>query len=248
VDLLLEGHTAAVAAASSGLGYAAAEALIAEGVRVAICGSDPGRISAAAERLGRETVALTADLTRRGGGRRFVEDATEALGRLDILVTNTPGPPPGTFATTELAGYRTGLETTLLPAVEMCQAAVPPMRQRGWGRVVAITSTTVRQPIGNLIISTTARTGLTGFLKTLATEVAGDGVTVNSVQPGLHRTARVDHVYGGDLEAQLDGIPSGTVGDPRDFGAVVAFLCSARAGYVTGTAIPVDGGLYAGLQ
>jgi len=130
----------------------------------------------------------------------------------------------------------------------MCREAVPAMQERAWGRVVAITSNSVRQPYPNLILSNTARAGTTGFLKTLATEVAPDGVTVNSVQPGLHRTGRVEALLGDGVEAAARQVPARTIGDPADFGRVVAFLCSESARYVTGAALPVDGGAYAGLQ
>jgi 3-oxoacyl-[acyl-carrier protein] reductase len=122
------------------------------------------------------------------------------------------------------------------------------MRRRGWGRVVAVTSIAVREPIATLILSNTARAGLTGFLKTTAREVAGDGVTVNSLQPGLHRTARLTDVYGDDLSPLAATIPAGVIGDPDDFGAIAAFLCSDAASFITGAAIPVDGGGSHGLQ
>jgi 3-oxoacyl-[acyl-carrier protein] reductase len=128
----------------------------------------------------------------------------------------------------------------------MCYEAVPEMRERKWGRVVAITSIAVRQPIPTLILSNTARAGLTGFLKTLAREVASDGVTVNSLLPGLHATERVSALHA-DPDAAAAGIPAGTLGDPADFGRLAAFLCSEHAGYVTGTATPVDGGMDAAL-
>jgi 3-oxoacyl-[acyl-carrier protein] reductase len=130
----------------------------------------------------------------------------------------------------------------------MCRAAVPPMCERGWGRVVAITSMSVRQPIPSLILSNTARSGVTAFLKTLALEVANRGVTVNSVQPGLHATDRLKSLYGGNVEAAAQEVPAGVVGDPEDFGAVVAFLCSEHARFVVGAAVPIDGGAYLGLQ
>ncbi|HVN50067.1 MAG TPA: SDR family oxidoreductase, partial [Acidimicrobiales bacterium] len=169
------------------------------------------------------------------------------LGQVDILVPNAGGPPPGTFATTDLAAYLPALELNLLSVVALCHAAVPPMQQRGWGRVVAITSISVRQPIGGLILSNTARAGATGFLKTLALEVAADGVTVNSLQPGSHDTDRLRSLYGGDLSDAAAGTPAGVVGRPEDFGAFAAFLCSDHARFVTGAAIPVDGGAYRAL-
>jgi len=129
----------------------------------------------------------------------------------------------------------------------MCDAAVPAMQAQGWGRVVAITSIAVREPIATLILSNTARAGATGFLKTLAREVAPDGVTVNSLQPGLHNTDRVRDLHGSDPDALTGGIPTGALGHPGDFGAVAAFLCSEHARFITGAAIPIDGGAYAGL-
>ncbi len=160
------------------------------------------------------------------GATGFVEQATEALGGVDILVTNAGGPPPGTFASTDLDAYAPALELNLLSTVAMCRAAVPAMAERGWGRVVAITSITVRHPAATLILSNTARAGATAFLKTLATEVAPRGVTVNSVQPGLHATDRLLQLHGGDVSGVGAAVPVGRVGDPDEFGAAVAFLCS----------------------
>ena len=144
-------------------------------------------------------------------------------------MTNAGGPPAGNFATTEVDAYAGAIALDLMSVVAMCKAAVPGFQERGWGRVVAITSLAVRQPYPELILSNTARAGTTGFLKTLAREVAGDGVTVNSVQPGLHRTDRVKELYGDSVDEQ-------PMGDPDDFGATVAFLCSEQA------QIHIDGG------
>ena len=248
MDLGIGGKRAAVAAASAGLGYGSAAALVAEGVRVAICGRDEAKVRAAAERLGELAVPIVADVGTAAGATSFVERATEALGGLDILVPNAGGPPAGTFASTGLEAYGPALELNLLSTVAMCQAALPGMQAQGWGRVVAITSISVRQPIPNLILSNTARTGATAFLKTLAREVAADGVTVNSVQPGSHDTDRIRSLHGGDTARAAAGIPVGILGDPGDFGAVVAFLCSQQARFITGAHVPVDGGAYGGLQ
>jgi 3-oxoacyl-[acyl-carrier protein] reductase len=248
MDLGIAGRRAAVAGASSGLGLATARALAGEGVRVAICGRDQARIDQAAAEIDGDVVALVADVSTVDGATLFVEQALLALGgEVDILVTNSGGPPPGTFASTALDAYPVALDLNLLSAVAMCKAAVPGMQQRGWGRVVAITSIAVRQPIPSLILSNTARAGLTGFLKTLALEVAADGVTVNSVLPGSHDTDRLRSIYGGDLSAVASDTPVGTVGRPEDFGAVAAFLCSDHARFITGSAIPVDGGAYRAL-
>lgn len=247
MDPGLAGKRAAVAAASRGLGFACARALAAEGARVAICGRSEAPITAAAERIGSDAVPLVADVSDPDAARSFVAGARHALGGLDVLVTNAGGPPPGTFATAPFEEYPRALALNLLSVVAMCQEAVPGMQAQGWGRVVAITSIAVRQPIGNLILSNTARAGATGFLKTLAREVAGDGVTVNSVQPGMHETQRLIDAFGDDLAAQAAAVPAGVLGRPEDFGAVVAFLCSEQARFVTGAAIPIDGGAYAGL-
>jgi 3-oxoacyl-[acyl-carrier protein] reductase len=170
------------------------------------------------------------------------------LGGLDILVPNAGGPPPGNFESTPMEAYAPAIELNLLSTVAMCQAAVPTMREQGWGRVVAITSISVRQPIAGLILSNTARAGVTGFLKTLAREVAKDGITVNSVQPGLHATDRLRSLYGDDdMSSVATSVPTRTIGRPEDFGAVVAFLCSDAARYITGAAVPIDGGDYQGL-
>ncbi|HET6950546.1 MAG TPA: SDR family oxidoreductase [Acidimicrobiales bacterium] len=252
MDLGIAGRHAAVAAASAGLGLSCARALVREGVHVTICGRAAERVEDAAAVLraqaggGAEVVGLVADVATSAGATGFVEQAA-GYRPVDILVTNAGGPPPGTFASTDLAAYGPALELNLLSTVAMCKAAVPPMAERGWGRVVAITSITVRQPAAALILSNTARAGATGFLKTLATEVAGRGVTVNSLQPGLHATARLRALHGGDVSGLGAGLPTGTIGDPDDFGAVAAFLCSMQARFVTGVALQVDGGGFPGL-
>jgi 3-oxoacyl-[acyl-carrier protein] reductase len=245
MDLGIAGRRAAVAAASRGLGFAVAQALVAEGVHVAICGRNRETIEEAATQLGAGTVPLVADLSGPAGGTAFVADARAALGGIDILVPNAGGPPPGNFTGVSVDQYLAAFELNCHSTIAMCYEAVPAMREQHWGRVVAITSIAVRQPIAGLILSNTARAGLTGFLKTLAREIAVDGVTVNSLLPGLHATARIASLYGdGDPAA---GIPAGAIGDPADFGRVAAFLCSEHARYVTGTATPVDGGADTGL-
>jgi 3-oxoacyl-[acyl-carrier protein] reductase len=239
MDLGIAGKRAAVAAASAGLGLESARALVNEGVTVAICGRERERIERAAAEIG--AVPLVADVSTPEGATGFVEAATAALGGLDILVTNAGGPPPGNFASTAFAEYQKALDLNLLSVVAMCTAAVPAMQAQGWGRIVAITSISVRQPQANLILSNTARAGATAFLKTLAREVFPDGITVNSVQPSLHATDRLKALYG-------DAGPEGPVGDPADFGQIVAFLCSQQAKFTTGVGLHVDGATYQGLQ
>jgi 3-oxoacyl-[acyl-carrier protein] reductase len=247
MDLGIEGKCAAVAAASTGLGFATAKALAEEGVRVAICGRSRERIEAAAAQLGPAAIALVVDVSETSEARRFVAEARQRLGGLDILVTNAGGPPPGNFAQTDVEAYAGAIAMNLMSVIAMSKEAVPGMQEQGWGRVVAITSVAVRQPIANLILSNTARSGATGFLKTMATEVACDGVTVNSIQPGFHATDRVRSLVGGNLESIANALPAGVVGTPADFGKVAAFLCSEPARFITGAALQVDGGAYAGL-
>jgi 3-oxoacyl-[acyl-carrier protein] reductase len=246
VDLGIAGRRAAVAAASKGLGFGVARALAAEGVTVAICGRERATIDAAAEQIGSGTVPLVADVSSVEGATGFIRDARGALGGIDILVLNAGGPPAGDFAHTTVDQYLDAFELNCHGAIAMCYDAVPEMRERRWGRVVAITSIAVRQPIPNLILSNTARAGLTGFLRTLAREVAGDGVTVNSLLPGLHETERIAALHGSPAQLAA-GIPAGFIGDPADFGRIAAFVCSEHARYLTGTAIQVDGGAYGAL-
>jgi 3-oxoacyl-[acyl-carrier protein] reductase len=247
MNLGIAGRRAAVAAASRGLGYATAAALAAEGVHVALCGRDRAAVDAAASRIGNGCVPLVADVGTAPGATGFVDAARSALGGVDILVANSGGPPAGDFAgIDDLAAYTRAFELNCLSTIAMCKAAVPAMQAQRWGRVVAITSVAVRQPIAGLILSNTARAGVTGFLKTLAREVAVDGVTVNSLQPGFHRTERIQALHGDTMDLGAS-VPAGFIGEADDFGAVAAFVCSEWARYMTGTAIPIDGGADAGL-
>lgn len=247
MDLGLAGKRAAVSAATAGLGLAAATSLAREGASVTICGRDEERAAAAAREIGAHWVVC--DLTRAGEPTRFIDAAIERLGGVDILVTNTSGPPAGAADVVDPAAYRDAFDHLAGAAIEMCHRAVPGMRESGWGRVVAITSVAVRYSMPNLALSTVARSGLTAYLKALSLEVAGDGVTVNSLQPGLHVTARVAEVYDDAAAARAIGdIPAGRMGDPAEFGALVALLCSEQASFVTGAAIPVDGGTSRGIS
>ena len=251
MELGIRGKRAAVAASSKGLGLGAALSLAAEGAHVVVSSRTQSSVDEAVARIvaaGGSAIGVVADVSTGDGGAAFVTAAAEALGGpLEILVTNAGGPPPGTFATTDLDAYPAALELNLLSVVGMCKAAVPAMITAEWGRVVAITSVSVRQPVAQLILSNTARAGVTGFLKTLAREVASHAITVNSLQPGSHATDRLYAVYGSDLSGVASVVPAGVVGDPADFGEVVAFLCSQQARFITGAHIPVDGGAYAGL-
>ena len=247
MDLGISGRTALVTGASAGLGLACAQALAAEGVRVAVASRSTEKLAAAVATLDGDPVMLTVDLSDPASVDALVGDAMEALGHVDILIANGGGPPPGNFASTDVDAYPAALQLNLLSMVALTKAFVPPMQERGWGRVVAVTSAAVRQPMDYLILSNTARSGLTAFLKTTATEVAGDGVTVNTVQPGVHATDRLTQLYD-DLDEVARSVPTQRIGDPGDFGRIVAFLCSESARSITGASVPVDGGAIKGLQ
>lgn len=249
MDLGIGGRTAAVAAASGGLGLGCARALVAEGVRVAICGRRADAVEQAATTVGGDCVPLVADVGTPDGAAGFVAAAREALGTVDILVANAGGPPAGTFATTTLDAYAEAFDLNCRSTIAMCQEAIPAMRERRWGRVVAITSIGARAPIANLAASSTARAAVTAFLKVTAREVAPDGVTVNSLQPGFHATDRLTSLHDDQgLGALAASVPTRTLGDADDFGAVAAFLCSEPARFVTGVGLLVDGGAYPGLM
>lgn len=247
MDLGLRDKRAAVAAATAGLGFATAKALADEGARVVICGRQQDRVDRAADALGPASVGIVADVATTVGAEGFVQRAIEHLGGLDILVANAGGPPAGSATATSVDSYRSAIELNLLSTIAMALTAAPTMREQGWGRILAITSIGVRQPIPFLAASVTARAGLTGFLKTLATEIAADGVTVNSIQPGSHLTDRLRTLASGQYDALLAEIPTGELGDPADFAVAAAFLCSTPARFITGTSLLIDGGASKGL-
>jgi 3-oxoacyl-[acyl-carrier protein] reductase len=258
VNLGLDGKAALVCGASRGLGRAIAEELVAEGASVAVCSRDPESIAAAAGELGSEVLAVAGDLAVPGEPTRVVEAAVERFGRLDVLVANTGGPPAGTHDTLSLDDWDRATALLLRSTVELAAAALPGMKERGWGRILVVTSVAVRQPVDNLILSNSLRAGVTGYAKTLAREVAADGVTVNTILPGYTATERVtelnranaerEGVTPEEVQARLEAsIPLGRLAEPREFAALAAFLASERAGYITGSAIAVDGGWVRGL-
>ncbi len=248
MDLGISGKRAVVAASTSGLGLATAIALADAGCTVVVNGREQSRADSVAAELP-NTIGVAGDLSSAAGAEAFIDASVEALGGpVDILVTNNGGPPPGNFAETDISAYAAALELNLVAMAAMVKRVIPGMQEQQWGRVAAITSTSVHTPMPNLILSNTARSGLTSLLKTLALEVVGDGITVNTVQPGLHFTPRVDQLYGGDIDALAASQPTGRIGEAADFGAVVAFLCSQQANYITGVSVPVDGGRFTQLQ
>ena len=247
MDLGLQDTRALVTAASRGLGRACAAALAAEGARVFIVSRDEERLRAAE----RETGAvghLAQDLSAPGAPERAVEAAVAALGGLDILVCNAGGPPPGTFESTAVDEWEVGYRLTLMSTVRLCKAALPLLVDSGRGRIVNITSISVRQPIPNILQSNAYRSAVTAMAKTLAGEVAGRGVTVNNLAPGTILTDRIHQLYAGNLEQLAESIPAGRIGDPAEFGAACAFLCSRQASYITGQTIGVDGGALRGVH
>jgi 3-oxoacyl-[acyl-carrier protein] reductase len=236
MDLGIAGKAALVTAASKGLGLGTAKALSAEGCRVAINGRDAGRLDDAVAAIGGETLALPGDVTDPATPARLVAATIEAFGSIDIVVANAPGPPRARALEVSDDAVRAAVEANLLASVRLVRAALPSMRAAGWGRIVLLTSNTIKQPIPDLAASTAARTGLWGWAKSAAIDLADDGITVNVLAPGLHDTDRVRELG-----------HHGRLGDPDDFGRVAAFLCSVHAGYVSGVALQVDGAATLGL-
>ena len=262
MDLGIQGKIALVTAASRGLGRGCAEQLAAEGCRVAICSRDGEAIQQTAweiaDRNGEQVWHFGCDLGRYQDIDCLLQEVRQSVGDPDILVTNAGGPLPGTFATTAIEDYEKALGLTLMSAVHLIRGVTPAMKTKGWGRIVAITSSSVKQPVGTLLLSNMARAGLTGFLKTIATELAPCGITVNALLPGTHRTSRIEQLarYRADqedtssekiIQDMMLANPAKTIGDPSDFGAIAAFLSSMQARYITGQNILVDGGRYPGL-
>ena len=245
MDLGIEGRVALVTAASKGIGRAIAAELAAEGARVAVSSRSPERIEAAAESIG--AIPLVHDTTDLDAVPALVERVERELGPVDILVTNTGGPPMGAdpLAFTR-EQWEQAYRELVLGSMALIERVLPGMRERGFGRIVSVASTSVREPIPWLMLSNTHRSALLAALKTIARHVAADGVTVNSVLPGRIATDRLADNHG-SLEAAeqaaRETVPAARLGTPEEMAAAAAFLCSARAGYVTGTAMLVDGGL-----
>ena len=240
MDLGIDGRVALVTGASKGLGLGVASALVTEGVRVAVSSRSRERIEAAAEQIGAHPfVHDAADADR---AAELVAAVEQELGPIDILVANSGGPPASADALSfSHQQWRDAYEMLLMGQIALIQAALPRMRERGWGRVLSMSSSVVREPSPVLVLSSSHRAGLLAALKTIARQVAPDGVTVNSLMPGLILTDRTREL-GADSPERLAAIPAGRLGTVEEFGAAAAFLCSERAGYVTGTTLLVDGG------
>ena len=257
MDLGLSQRTALICGSSSGLGFATAAALAAEGCRVALNGRDKGRLDHARTQLAADHPDLVrgfqADVSVPAEADRLVSQAQDAFGGLDILVCNAAGPPAAPFSELPPGTWRQALELNLLSAMHLSRAVLPRMESQRWGRIICITSIAAKQPLGGLILSTTARAGVLGFTKSLADEVATHGITVNAVCPGFMRTRRLEDLAdqraaqsGGTRQEELDemvrGVPSKRIGEPAELAAAIAFLASEQAGYITGVALQVDGG------
>ena len=256
MDLGIRGKVALVCGASKGIAYAAAEEFAREGCQLAICSRDADAIASAAaklEALGAPVLSIVADLSTTEGLQKVEREVMARYGRVDILIANTGGPPTGAAMGHDWAAWTKAGELLLRSVVELTRAFVPGMRERKWGRVISITSKAVKEPVTSLVLSNAMRAAVTGYLRTLANEVAIDGVTVNTVLPGFTATERLDALA--EATVKTTGVthdavyagwiaktPVGRLGRPDELAATIAFLASDRAGFMTGQAVLVDGG------
>jgi 3-oxoacyl-[acyl-carrier protein] reductase len=247
MDLGLNGRTAIVCGASSGLGLAVAEALAEEGARVVMLARRRDALEAEAQRLG--GLAVAGDVRDPDDLERAVRTAVETYGGIDILVPNSGGPAASKADEIDAGQVQQAVDLLLLPVVRLVTLALPHLLESDQGRIVLVSSLAVREPAPNLALTNAVRPGVVGYMKSLANELGPKGITVNSVAPGRIATARMTELYGpdGPPADEIAKIPARRLGEPRELGALVAFLCSSRGGYVSGTHIPVDGGLHRGL-
>ena len=262
MDLGLTGRSALVGGASSGLGAAVADALAAEGCSLLLWSRKADRLGAVADRIreahGAEVHTTTADASEPDAADRVLAAARERLGDVDVVVLNAGGPPPVDPLRTDAEGWRAAFQLLALTPIAIATELLPGMRERGWGRVVGLLSSVIREPVPPLVYSTAGRSALAGWMKTAAREVAADGVTINGIVTGRVMTPRIVELD--TARAQREGrtpdevrdeslrtIPARRYGEPSELAAVAAFLCSAQASYVTGTLVPVDGGMLHGI-
>lgn len=258
MDLGIAGLNALVLGGSQGLGFASAQALAEAGVRVAVNGRNPQNAQNAASQLGEHAVAVPGDVSTHAGREAIMNQVTQKLGAISILITNAGGPPPGPVDQHDHTTWLKALETNMLSAIDFAVMCLPDMKAAGFGRIVNITSFTVREPYANMGLATSVRAGLTGAMSSLAKEVAPFGITVNNVLPGLMDTGALERVYKAQSEREgisieaakqrmAESIPMQRLGRAEDFGHVCAFVSSRYAGYMTGQNITVDGGLVKSL-
>jgi 3-oxoacyl-[acyl-carrier protein] reductase len=246
VDLGIEGRTALVMAASRGIGRGVAAALAREGARVAISSRSEDSLREAAAHIGAEVRTFPADTGDHERLRQLPGEVAEAFGPVDILVLNTGGPPGGGALDNSLEEWDEAFRTLVLATRVLVEGVLPSMRERGWGRIVNVSSSSIREPIPGLTLSNANRLAALGLLETLADEVAGEGITVNTVATGMFATERLADREGSLESAEAaaeERIPAKRLGQPDEYGDLVAFLCSERAAYLTGAVIPLDGGL-----
>lgn len=257
MDLGLKGKVAFVAAASKGLGRAVAQELAHEGASLILCARTAETLNRVAKQIAETSnvsvLPVVADVSNAEDVMRAVQAGIKKFGRVDILVTNAGGPPAGGFEDISSEMWDAATRLTLNSVLELTRAVLPGMKERQWGRILNITSITVKQPVDNLMLSNSLRAAVTGFARTLANEVATDGITVNNILPGYTRTERMDELARAASEREgisaaearakwQNEIPMKRLGEPREFAALAAFLVSERASYITGTSIAVDGG------
>jgi 3-oxoacyl-[acyl-carrier protein] reductase len=262
MDLGIEGKVALVTAASKGLGRATAEVLVQEGVNVFICGRGVVALEQAVGGIralgGGQIDAMVADLTRPEDITGLVQRCLERFGRLDILINNAGGPPTGIFSELAEEHWRLGIELNLMSMIRLCNAAIPHMKKQKWGRIINITSISSRQMLEGVAISNALRPAITGIAKTLSLELAPHNITVNNVAPGWVRTDRVEEILQAQAKRESitvdealaraeSTIPLGRMGRPEEVGALIAFLASKRASFITGSTLLVDGGSYRGF-
>jgi 3-oxoacyl-[acyl-carrier protein] reductase len=247
MNLGLTGRTAIVCGASSGLGLAVAEALAEEGANVVMLARRRDVLEREAERIG--AVAVAGDVREPADIERVVHTAVETFGGVDIVVPNSGGPPAATADEIDADQVQAAVELLLLPVVRLVNATLPHLLESDQARIVLVSSLAVREPTAHLVLTNAVRPGVVGYMKSLANELGPSGITVNAVAPGRIATARLSELYGagGPPAEEIAKIPARRLGEPRELGDLVAFLCSRQASYVSGTHIPVDGGLYRGL-